>query len=82
MKTLEFSLEGGEASLVAQTVKSLPAVWETQIRSLGQEDRLEKERKPTPVLLPGKSHGRRSVVGYSPWGCRELDATERLHCGL
>ena len=42
MKTLEFSLEGGEASLVAQTVKSLPAVWETQIRSLGQKDPLEK----------------------------------------
>ena len=34
--------------------------------------------QPTPVLLPGKSHGRRSVVGYSPWGCRESDMTERL----
>ena len=34
---------------------------------------------PTPVLLPGKSHGRRSLIGYSPWGCEELDATERLH---
>ena len=36
--------------------------------------------QPTPVLLPGKSHGQRSVVGYSPWGCKELDTTERLHC--
>ena len=34
---------------------------------------------PTPVLLPGKSHGRRIVVGYSPWGRKESDATEWLH---
>ena len=34
---------------------------------------------PTPVLLPGKSHGRRSLVGYSPWGRWESDTTERLH---
>ena len=33
----------------------------------------------TTVLLPGKSHGRRSLVGYSPWGCEESDMTERLH---
>ena len=34
---------------------------------------------PTPVLLPGKSHGRRSLVGCSPWGRQELDTTEWLH---
>ena len=34
---------------------------------------------PTPVLLPGKSHGRRSLVGYSPWGRKESDMTEWLH---
>ena len=34
---------------------------------------------PTPVLLPGKSHGRRSRVGCSPRGCKELDTAERLH---
>ena len=33
---------------------------------------------PTPVLLPGKSHGQRSLVGCSPWGREELDTTERL----
>ena len=33
---------------------------------------------PTPVLLPGKSHGRRSLVGCSPWGCKESDTTEQL----
>ena len=35
--------------------------------------------QPTPVLLPGKSHGRKSLVGYSPWGLEESDTTERLH---
>ena len=34
---------------------------------------------PTPVLLPGKSHGRRSMVGYSPWDREESDTTEQLH---
>ena len=34
---------------------------------------------PTPVLLPGKSHGRRSLVGCSPWGHKESDMTEKLH---
>ena len=34
---------------------------------------------PTPVLLPGRSHGRRSLVGCSPWGHDELDTTERIH---
>ena len=35
--------------------------------------------QPTPVLLPGKSHGRRSLVSCSPWGCQELNTTEQLH---
>ena len=34
---------------------------------------------PTPVLLPGESHGRGSLVGCSPWGREELDTTEQLH---
>ena len=38
-----------------------------------------RQWQPTPVLLPGKSHGRRSLVGCSPWGHKELDTTERLH---
>ena len=56
----------GEGSIVAQTVKNLPAMRETQVQSLGQEDPLEKEMAPTPVFLPGESHGQRSLVGYSP----------------
>ena len=35
---------------------------------------------PTPILVPGKSHGWSSLVGCSPWGREELDTTERLHC--
>ena len=35
--------------------------------------------QPTPVFLPGKSHGQRSLMGYNPWGCEESDTTERLH---
>ena len=35
--------------------------------------------QPTPVFLPGKSHGQRSLVGYSPWGRKESDTTEQLH---
>ena len=40
---------------------------------------LEKEMATTPALLPGKSHGWRSLVSYSPWGSKELDTTEQLH---
>jgi len=35
--------------------------------------------QPIPVLLPGKSHGRRGLAGYSPWGCKELDTTEHVY---
>ena len=41
--------------------------------------RQRRQWHPTPVLLPGKSHGWRSLVGCSPWGCKELDTTEWLH---
>ena len=139
--SLSFSSKHLKISLgmVAQMVKNLPAMLETQVQSLGWEDPLEKgmathssilawrilqtekpgrlqsmelERvrhdgsnwhafrsmlhnlqefggfqwsvgrrqwQPTPVLLPGKSHGRRSLVGSSPWGRQVADTTERLH---
>ena len=51
---------------------------ETQVQSLGQEDALEKGM-PTPVFLPGESHGLWSLVDYRPWGGKESDTTERLH---
>ena len=42
--------------------------------------RQRRQWHPTPVLLPGKSHGRGSLVGCSPWGREQSDMTERLHC--
>ena len=48
-------------------VKNLPAMQETWVQSLGQEDPLELWLL-TPVFLPGKSNGQRSLAGYSPWG--------------
>ena len=68
-----FHLCGG-ASLVAQTVKNLPTVQETQVRSLSQKDPLKKEM----VFLSGKSHGQSSLLGYSPGGHKESDTPERL----
>ena len=41
-----------------------------------------RQWQPTPVLLPGKFHGRRSLVGYSPWGWEESDMTEWFHFHL
>ena len=38
----------------------------------------EKRRQPTPVFLPGESHGQRSLMGYSPLGCEESDMTEAI----
>ena len=42
-------------------------------------DTWRRQWQPTPVLLPGESHGWRSLVGYNPQDCQELDMTERLH---
>ena len=39
----------------------------------------EGNGNPLQYSLPGKSHGRRSLVGYSPWGCKESETTEQLH---
>ena len=44
-----------------------------------KNETLLRQWHPTPVLLPGKSHGQRSLVGCSPWGREESDMTERLH---
>ena len=74
-------LEISRATLVAQTEKSLPAMRETWVRSLGWEDPLEKEVEPTPVFLPGESHGWRRLGGCSPWGHKESDTTEQLTPG-
>ena len=61
---------------MAHMVKHMPTMRETWVQSLGQEDLLEKEMATHPVFLPGKSHGRRDLVGHSPWGRKESDMTE------
>ena len=68
--------------LVAPKVKSLPAVQETWVRSLGWEDPLEKETATHSSILPGKSHGTTSPAAYSPWGHKESDMTERFHFAI
>ena len=50
-------------SLVAQTLKRLSTMWETQVRSLGWEVPWRRKWQSTPVLLPGKSHGQRVLAG-------------------
>ena len=63
-------------------IQSCPCFWtEVLVPSLSCS-RLSWRRRqwhPTPVLLPGKTHGQRSLVGCSPWGRCESDTTERLH---
>ena len=65
-------------SLVAQMVKNLPAMRKTQVQSLGWEDPLRRKWQPTPVFLPEKSHGQRSLEGYHPWGHKESRWSEQL----
>ena len=52
---------------------------ETQVQALGWEDPLEKEMAIHSRTIAWKIHGQRSLVGYSPWGRKESDMTERLH---
>ena len=66
------------ASLVVQMVKHLPAMRETRVWHWVGKSSWRRKWQPIPVLLPRKSHGQRSLVGYSPWGCKESDTTERL----
>ena len=61
---------------MAQTVKNLPAMQETQVRSLGWEGPLEVGMATHSSILAREFHGQRKLVGYSPWGCKESDTTE------
>ena len=66
------------ASLVSKSVKKPPAMQEIRVQSLGQEDPWRGAWQPTPVFLPGEVHGQRGLLGYSPWGHKDLDRNERL----
>ena len=50
-----------------------------RVRSLGQDDTLEKEMGPTAIFLHGESHGQRSLAGYSLWGRKEVDTAKLLN---
>ena len=70
------------ASLVAQRLKRLPARRETWGHPWVGKIPWRRKWQPTPVFLPGESHGRKSLVGYCPQGRKELDTAERLHFTL
>ena len=63
-------LQGSTASLVAQTVKNLPAMQKTQVPSLGQEDPLEKDMATHCSILDWRIPWTEEPGGYSPWGRR------------
>ena len=55
-------------------------MWKTRVQSWVRKILWRRKWQPTPALLPGKSHGQRSMVGcYSPWDRKESDTTEWLH---
>ena len=54
-------------------------LWSSLVFGLTHHGQWRRQWQPTSVLLPGKSHGQRSLVGCSPWGREESDMTERLH---
>ena len=60
------------ASLVAQWERTRLPMKKTWVQSLGREDPLERVWQPTSVFLPGKSHGQRSLEGYSPGGHKRI----------
>ena len=67
-----------KAATVTQTVKDLPAIPETQAGSQVGKIPWRTVWLPIPVFMPGEFHGQRSLVGYIPWGHKELDMTDRL----
>ena len=64
--------------LLSQIVKRLLAYRRPGFDPCVRKLPWRRKWQPTPVFLPGKSHGQRSLMGYSPWGCKESDTTEWL----
>ena len=67
---------------MAQRLKRLPAMWETWVRSLGQEDPLEKKMATYSSILAWEIPWTEEPAGYSPWGCKESDMNEHTHTHL
>ena len=62
--------------MVAQMVERLPKCGRPGFDPWVEKISWRRKWQPTPVLLPGKSYGQRSLVGYRPWGHKESDTTE------
>ena len=78
-KGIGYPLQYSGASLVAQTVKNLPVMQETWVKSLGWEDTPGGgQGHPLQYSCLENPHGQRNLSGCSPWGCKESDMTERL----
>ena len=71
-------LEHLPSSLVAQMVKNLPTIWETRVRSLGQEGSLEEGMATHSSILAWRIPWTEDQEGYSPWGHKESNMTEHL----
>jgi len=67
----EYSVEMGFSSQKGIPSGAQDSIWVGKIP-------WSRKWQPTPVFLPGKSHGQRNLAGYSPWGSKELDTIERL----
>ena len=76
---ITFKLFFFHIALVAQMVKHLPAMRETQVRSLGWEDLLEKEMATHSSTLAWRIPRMEEPDRLQSWGCKESDKTERLH---
>ena len=75
---LENPMDGGAWWAAVHGIARVRHDWVTLL-SLFTFMHWRRKWQSTPGLLPGKSHGQRSLVGYSPWGCKQSDTTERLH---
>ena len=76
---LELDLAGQNIEGFTDSSLLMQDTQELQVRSLSEEGPWRRKWQPTAVFLPGKSHGRRSLVGFSPWGRWESDTIKRLH---
>ena len=69
---------GFPGGAVAKNPPAMQEMQETRVRSLGPEDPLEKGMVTHSIFLPGEFHRQRNLVGYSPWGYKELGMIKRL----
>ena len=72
LKKKKSHITGKEGFHSDSAVKNLPEMQETRFQSLTQKNPLEKEMATHSVFLPAKSHGQRSMEGYSPWGHKRV----------